>query len=156
MKKTKTSKRNLKKIFAFITISTLIYLILSYFELINAQTINLQGNDYHYNVITLSSIIAGFLFTGISILISAISKQRIERLWNVGHLDLLYYSSFAGIFFCGVAIIISLILLVMNIENVLSGYLCLVETYMIFEGVAMFFVCVKELFYIVKNLKPNN
>ena len=33
--------------------------------------------DFHYNAISLSAIIGGFLFTGISILISVIDKDRI-------------------------------------------------------------------------------
>ena len=50
--------------------------------------------DFHYNAISLSAIIGGFLFTGISILISVIDKDRIKRLWDCNYLDNLYRSAF--------------------------------------------------------------
>ena len=61
------------------------------FLLVNLPFYNYQrlinDNDFYYNCITLSSIIGGFLFTGISILISALDKDRINRLWENNYLD---------------------------------------------------------------------
>lgn len=44
------------------------------------------NNDFHYNLITFNSVIAGFLFSGISILVSLISNPSIKRLWDNGYL----------------------------------------------------------------------
>ena len=60
-------------------ISLILHFIISVgamFLLVNLPFYNYQrlinDNDFYYNCITLSSIIGGFLFTGISILISAL------------------------------------------------------------------------------------
>lgn len=45
--------------------------------------------DFHYNAISMSATIGGFLFTGISILISTLEKSRIKRLWDYNYQKLL-------------------------------------------------------------------
>ena len=47
-------------------------------NIINLQKIKDLEDDFQYNAISMSSIIGGFLFTGISILISVIDKERIK------------------------------------------------------------------------------
>lgn len=78
----------------------LLTLLGSYFLLkigiIDVEKIEAQGNDFHYNAISTSAVIGGFLFTGISILISAISNERIKRLWDNNYLDNLYRAAFVG------------------------------------------------------------
>ena len=51
-------------------------------NIINLQKIKDLGDDFQYNAISMSSVIGGFLFTGIGILISVIDKDRIKRLWD--------------------------------------------------------------------------
>lgn len=39
-------------------------------------------SDFHVNMITVSSIIGGFLFTGLGVLLGAIGNHRIQRLFT--------------------------------------------------------------------------
>ena len=99
-------------------ISLILHFIISVgamFLLVNLPFYNYQrlinDNDFYYNCITLSSIIGGFLFTGISILISALDKDRINRLWENNYLDNLYRSAFVGIILNVISIFVAVFLL---------------------------------------------
>ena len=71
------------------------------------------------NILSVNAIIAGFLFTGLSIIISVIDKDRIKRLMQNGYLDVFYNTIFAGIAFHIASILFS----VMNMLNIFSGAL---------------------------------
>ena len=95
-----------------ILVLVLVISIISSGVLIGTNIINLQkikglGDDFQYNAISMSSVIGGFLFTGIGILISVIDKDRIKRLWDNNYLDNLYRSAFAGMISNVITIILS-------------------------------------------------
>ena len=62
-----------------------------YFEI--SDFLKSNNENFHYNAISMSATIGGFLFTGLSILISTIDKERIKRLWNYNYLDNMYFLS---------------------------------------------------------------
>lgn len=66
-------------------------------QIIDSSKILHLGNEFQYNLLSFSGVIAGFLFTGVGILISAIGSERINRLWIHHYLDNLYYSAALGI-----------------------------------------------------------
>lgn len=66
-------------------------------QIIDSSEILHLGNEFQYNLLSFSGVIAGFLFTGVGILISAIGNKRINRLWIHHYLDNLYYSAALGI-----------------------------------------------------------
>lgn len=80
--------------------------------------------DFHYNAISMSAIIGGFLFTGISILISVIDKERIERLWNNSYLDNLYRSAFVGMIANIITIIVAFSLVFLDNSLKSGRHLC--------------------------------
>ena len=113
-------------------------------------------SDFHYNLITFNSVIAGFLFSGLSILISLISNESIKRLWDNGYLDGLYHSGTIGICMNILSIIMSFI----TVLNVLPvAYQDVIRVWVIFEiivtgGSLVFFIyCVHELVYSINILK---
>ena len=65
-------------------------------SLFDIQKIKALGTDFHYNTISMSATIGGFLFTGISILISTIDKDRVKRLWDNNYLNNLYRAAIVG------------------------------------------------------------
>ena len=71
--------------------------------------------DFHYNAISMSATIGGFLFTGISILISTLEKSRIKRLWDYNYLDNLYRAAFIGISANVVTLVVALLLSLIHI-----------------------------------------
>lgn len=127
--------------------------------LVNLPFYNFQrlinDNDFYYNCITLSSIIGGFLFTGISILISALDKDRIKRLWENNYLDNLYRSAFVGIILNVISIFVAVFLLCTSITNIKEIFLK-AELVVLFVGIIFFIWCIRQLIFVLTRLKRHN
>ena len=109
--------------------------------------------DFHYNAISMSAIIGGFLFTGISILISVIDKERIERLWNNSYLDNLYRSAFVGMIANIITIIVAFSLVFLDIPSKAEDIFVEIEIAALIIGVVFFAWCIKYLLFIISKLK---
>ncbi len=109
--------------------------------------------DFHYNAISLSAIIGGFLFTGISILISVIDKDRIKRLWDCNYLDNLYRSAFVGMIANVATIIVAFLLVFLNICPKANDLLVKVEITTLVVGIVFFAWCIKHLIFVISKLK---
>ena len=109
--------------------------------------------DFHYNAISLSAIIGGFLFTGISILISVIDKDRIKRLWDCNYLDNLYRSAFVGMIANVATIIVAFMLVFLNICPKANDLLVKIEITTLIVGIVFFAWCIKHLIFVISKLK---
>lgn len=109
--------------------------------------------DFHYNAISLSAIIGGFLFTGISILISVIDKDRIKRLWDCNYLDNLYRSAFVGMIANVATIIVAFLLVFLNICPKANDLLVKIEMTTLIVGIVFFAWCIKHLIFVISKLK---
>ena len=109
--------------------------------------------DFHYNAISLSAIIGGFLFTGISILISVIDKVRIKRLWDCNYLDNLYRSAFVGMIANVATIIVAFLLVFLNICPKANDLLVKIEITTLIVGIVFFAWCIKHLIFVISKLK---
>ena len=109
--------------------------------------------DFHYNAISLSAIIGGFLFTGISILISVIDKDRIKRLWDCNYLDNLYRSAFVGMIANVATIIVAFLLVFLNICPKANDLLVKIEITTLIVGIVFFAWCIKLLIFVISKLK---
>ena len=109
--------------------------------------------DFHYNAISMSAIIGGFLFTGISILISVIDKERIERLWNNSYLDNLYRSAFVGMIANVITIIVAFSLVFLDISQKAEDVFVQIEITTLIIGIVFFAWCIKYLLFIISKLK---
>ena len=109
--------------------------------------------DFHYNAISLSAIIGGFLFTGISILISVIDKDRIKRLWDCNYLDNLYRSAFVGMIANVATIIVAFLLVFLNICPKANDLLVRIEITTLIVGIVFFAWCIKHLIFVISKLK---
>lgn len=109
--------------------------------------------DFHYNAISLSAIIGGFLFTGISILISVIDKDRIKRLWDCNYLDNLYRSAFVGMIANVATIIAAFLLVFLNICPKANDLLVKIEITTLIVGIVFFAWCIKHLIFVISKLK---
>ena len=109
--------------------------------------------DFHYNAISLSAIIGGFLFTGISILISVIDKDRIKRLWDCNYLDNLYRSAFVGMIANVATIIVAFLLVFLNICPKANDLLVKIEITTLIVGIVFFAWCIKHLVFVISKLK---
>ena len=109
--------------------------------------------DFQYNAISLSAIIGGFLFTGISILISVIDKDRIKRLWDCNYLDNLYRSAFVGMIANVATIIVAFLLVFLNICPKANDLLVKIEITTLIVGIVFFAWCIKHLIFVISKLK---
>ena len=109
--------------------------------------------DFHYNAISLSAIIGGCLFTGISILISVIDKDRIKRLWDCNYLDNLYRSAFVGMIANVATIIVAFLLVFLNICPKANDLLVKIEITTLIVGIVFFAWCIKHLIFVISKLK---
>lgn len=109
--------------------------------------------DFHYNAISMSAIIGGFLFTGISILISVIDKERIERLWNNNYLDNLYRSAFVGMIANVITIIVAFSLVLLDVFQKTEDIFIQIEITTLIIGIVFFAWCIKHLIFIISKLK---
>lgn len=113
--------------------------------------------DFHYNLITFNSVIAGFLFSGISILVSLISNPSIKRLWDNGYLDGLYHSGEIGIGMSVISIVMAFIT-VLRIFKI-NNHTEFIRIWTIFEitfamgSLLLFLYCVEELMFSIKVLR---
>lgn len=133
-------------------------LIVAYFivnsSFIDLDRIAMQGAPFQYNLLSTSSIIAGFLFTGISILLSVIDKDRIRRLWEHNYLDNLYRVAFIGIMTCIITATMALVSLIGNLPDSSLLIVLKIELVSLIISIIFFSWCVIRLFTIIKKLKP--
>ena len=146
-------RMNWIKLFVVLSISLILTFLSIKYDIIDIQKIKELGNDFHYNIISTSSIIGGFLFTGISILISAIDKDRIKRLWENNYLDNLYRAAFVGMFANVFSIIASSVYLICKLSAFISEAIIYIEVSGLFIGIIFFLWCVKKLISIISKLK---
>ena len=146
-------RMNWIKLCAVLFISFILPFLLISNSIIDIQKITELGNDFHYNIISTSSIIGGFLFTGISILISAIDKERIKRLWENNYLDNLYRAAFVGMFANVFSIIASSLFLICKLCKNISDIIIYIEVIGLFVGIIFFLWCIKKLISIMSKLK---
>lgn len=93
------------------------------------------------------------MFTGISILISVIDKERIKRLWDNNYLDNLYRSAFVGMLANIVTIVAAFLLIFLKIDKQVVNILIKIEITTLIIGIVFFAWCIKHLIFIISKLK---
>ena len=145
--------KNSIKLLLVIIITLIVSVLVLKTGIINTQTIITLNNEFQYNLISVSATIGGFLFTGISILLAVIDKDRIKRLWDNNYLDNLYRTSFIGILSNIITIILSFIILFCNTSAKALNFLIYFEIFSLILGIVFFIWCVIRLMLLIKKLK---
>lgn len=152
----KTKLNGRIKLTLVVLLTLIVSLVLIKKQVIDIETIKKMSMDFQYNLISVSSVIAGFLFTGISILISVIDKENIKRLWDNNYLDNLYGSAFIGMSSNVLTIILSLSQLCCDFSNDIQDRVISAEIITLFMGLVCFIWCIKDLLWLIKRLKPKD
>ena len=148
-----TKKKNWRNFIIILLLSIVVPCLLFQFSLIDIEGIVSLGADFHYNMISMSAIIGGFLFTGISILISAIDKERIQRLWQNNYLDNLYRAAFVGMI-ANVLTIIAAVLFLCAVHTEKTGIILIkAEFITLFAGLVFFIWSIKHLLFIITRMR---
>lgn len=146
-------RKNMIVLASSIILPIAITLLLLHLSIIDINGIVTAGKEFQYNIISFSAVIAGFLFTGISILISAIDKDRIRRLWDNHYLDNLYRSAMVGICANIASIVLAFISFTCCLSDNLRILFIKIEVVSIIIGLVQFVWCVVQLFGMVRKLK---
>ena len=146
-------KRNWIRLLLILLITIGLSVVLIRTPIVDIEKILVLGSDFQYNIASLSSVIAGFLFTGIGILISAIDKERIKKLWDHHYLDNLYRTAFIGIFSNIITIICAIVTLCSSEYLDLGRKLIKIEIISIVVGIVFFVWCTKMLSFIIGKIK---
>lgn len=144
-------KKNWLSLVLHLSLSVLLMCLFVNLPIFNYRKL-INDNDFYYNCITLSSIIGGFLFTGVSILVSALDKNRINRLWENNYLDNLYRSAFCGIVLNILSIFAAIILLCIDLSDK-KEVLLKAELVILFVGIICFVWCIRQLVFLMTRLK---
>ena len=151
-----TKRKNALLFIAVIILIAAFSVFLMKKSIIDIEKIKSLGDDFQYNVISMSSIIGGFLFTGISILISVIDKESIKRLWDNHYLDNLYRTAFVGMLSNIVSLVSSLVLLCFTLDKEIIDTVIQIEIVSLIYGLSLFAWCIKKLISIIIKLKPKD
>ena len=125
-------------------------------SLVDLKAIKDLGNDIQFNLISTSATIGGFLFTGISILISAIGNKRIERLWDHNYLNNVYRSATVGISANVATILAALAMLFLVLEEKVQLIIIRIEIITVLVSVIFFIWSVLDLVFVLSSMKNKN
>lgn len=149
-------KNNIIVLSVVITFSLIFSFIITACIYERIYTVMTQDNDFLYNAISFSAVIGGFLFTAVGILMSAMDKERIKRLWDNYYLDNMYRFAFAGIISNVVTFLNSWTIIFMKDpnENLNKAFLY-VEMASLLVGVVSFLACIIYMISIMKKMHNN-
>ena len=129
---------------------------LTFSSLVDLKMIRELGNDIQFSLISTSATIGGFLFTGISILISAIGNKRIERLWDHNYLNNVYRAATVGISANVATILAALAMLVLVLEEKVQLIIIRIEIITVLTSVIFFIWSVLDLVFVLSSMKNKN
>ena len=153
MKKSPVVKRNNRKIIIVSIITVLFVFALLSTQVVSVSGILELGNDFQFNLLNFSGVLAGFLFTGVGIMISTVDKERINRLWNHHYLDNMYYCAAFGI----LASIMDalLVLTFVSCNTSIKVSLIIIKFQIVFTilGLVYFIWCTLQLIRLISKLR---
>ena len=151
-----TEIKNWIKLILVFILSITAAIILTTSSFFDIEQITTLGEDLQYNFISTSATIGGFLFTGISILISAIGNKRIERLWENSYLNNLYRAAFIGIVSNICTILSALALVVLTLSEKATQMAVRAEIISVFVSLVFFGWSVLDLLFILSRMKQSS
>lgn len=151
-----TERNNWIKLFSILFISITISYLFTTSSLVDLVAIKNLSNDLHYNLISTAATIGGFLFTGVTILISAISNERVERLWENDYLNNLYRAAFVGILANVATILSALASLFLLLSEKWSLHMIQVEIITILVGIVFFVWSGCDLVFILSKMRKQS
>lgn len=143
----------MKKAIVLYLFSTILLIVAFFVKIIDTTSfIGENLNNYQFNIITINSIFAGFLFTGLSIIISISDSKPIQALIKTRRIQKVYINLFIGI--CSNLIsILFCIAVILNIKYIGSDLLIASEMILISVGIESLII---SLYYLIEVIKAIN
>lgn len=107
-----------------------------------------------FNIITVNSIIAGFLFTSLGIIISSSEKKIIKDLYNISILDNIMYNLTIGIGSSLLSIVMAILVLFVKFLEDIEHIIYLVQINLVVISIVFFCLAFLDTIFILKAIKP--
>jgi len=115
-----------------------------------------NNSDIHYSLISLNAVIAGFLFTGVGLILTLLGNQSVKRLWDNGYMDNMYHSIIVSIFMHIISVMFGFMCVFDFIEDKYSNYIAFSELFFALTGIILFCLSTIELVGAINVFKRKN
>lgn len=116
---------------------------------------SIELQSFHFNVLSINAVIAGFLFTGLSILISVSNKKIVKLLNKGGYLSIIDKSIYLGIFSHLSSIAFSFVCMI-NTSLRLQPIFTNIQFLSFLLGIAYFFMSIIKLKTVIDNIRKED
>ncbi|WBW95266.1 hypothetical protein [Oceanirhabdus sp. W0125-5] len=148
----KQLKRNLWNIGLLIVSLLMVFLMIKHGILEVDSTLTTSD---HFNFLTINSILAGFLFTGLGIMISGLSKEKVLRLESAGYLDKYYFAIYTAIFL-NILSIVAAIMIIYNEKYNTIDFILYMEQISLLLSIIFFIKSMNNLRKIINKIRKSN
>lgn len=149
-------KRN-RTLIAFILLTIGLCTILICKGIIDISILLGKDKGIHFNLLTVSSIIGGFMFSGLGLLVGVSGNKLMKELDRAQLMDSIYNNVIAGILFSVISIIFALIMIFnIFIMDIAKKYIVSVEIIALALGIVCFFLSVIDLKFIIASIHEKN
>lgn len=111
-----------------------------------------EDKSVHFDLLTVNSIIAGFMFSGLSLILGMSTSKTVEELERAKHMDKIYTNIIVGITFNVISIIISLLVLLQIFPKIVV-FLVSAEIIFLVIGILCFGLSVLDLRFLIHNVR---
>lgn len=118
----------------------------------------------HFNIITISTVFAGFMFTSLGIIIGFNSNQAIRKFERISTMDKIYKNIIIGIIFSIISVCISLVLVIVkvdvlpetnSIKSVIGVVAIVLELYFLILTIVQFVIYVKHTYFAISVVRQD-
>ena len=114
--------------------------------------------ENQFNIITVNTVFAGFLFTSLGIVAGFSNISSIRKFERIDTMDKIYNNILKGIIFSIVSIVIGIVIAIINFENIIkntliyntlksTSYIC--ELFFLIMAIIYFCLSVKHTFFAI-------
>lgn len=140
-------------------------IILYLIVLLSLIIVTLKGNlnlniieDNQFNLITVSTIFAGFLFTSLGIVAGFYSNEVIKKFERIPTMDKIHGNIIIGIIFSLISVVLSLFIIFINLDNIFGGneiskWINVLEVYFLILTVIQFSISVNCTYFVIKAVR---
>lgn|GEM_PF-2822641 len=107
-----------------------------------------------FNIITINSIIAGFLFTSLSIIISVSEKEIIKELYNIDVVDNIMYNLSIGIGSSLFSIVMALLIIFVKLSKSICHFIYLLQVNSVAISITFFCLSFLDILFILSAIRP--
>lgn len=152
----KTKHRNVVQVIIAFCVVVGAFVVLVCFGIIDVGHIVNLSDSFQYNLTSVSSVIGGFLFTSLSILLSSVDQPRISRLYKGHYLDNLLRAAVIGVTASIVTVCTSLLIVMTSTSPNFSKMLVWIEMASLITEVVFFCWCLKQFRFVILRAKKKD